>query len=178
MVALLSIAQAIQQGPSAPHRTILFAAFGDEEGGMIGSYHYVAHAPARLPIDRVVQIVNLDMVGSHSSRGFVAAMGTFKKLAARKIMDDLAPKFRSIHVGLGGTSRGSDFEPFCKLGIPYVFFWTPDARCYHQQCDTVERIDFRHMVDITTLAGALTERLAESELDLAGMRRRLGCFGR
>ncbi len=178
VVSLLAIAQAIQQRELGPRRTILFATFGDEEDGMVGSYYFVAHPPAALPMDRVVQIVNLDMVGSHSSKGFVAAMGTFKKLAARKIMDDLAPKFPSIHVGLGGISRGSDFEPFCKLGIPYVFFWTPDVRCYHQTCDTIERIDFRHMVEITKLAGALTEQLADSELDLGGMRRRLGCFAR
>jgi hypothetical protein len=178
VVALLSIAQAIQQREIVPHRTILFATFGDEEDGMIGSYHYVAHAPEALPIDRVVQVINLDMVGSHSSKDFVAAMGTFKRLGSRKIMDELAPRFPKIHVGLGGVSRGSDFEPFCKLGIPYVFFWTPDARCYHQKCDTVDRIDFPHMVDITKLAGALTERLADSELDLAGLRRKLGCFAR
>ena len=178
VVALLAIAQAIQQRGAMPHRTIVFATFGDEEAGMIGSSYYVAHPPADLPLAKVVQVVNLDMVGSYSSKGFVAAMGTFRRLAGRTLLDELAPTFPRLHVGLGGRARGSDFEPFCAQGIPYVFFWTPDARCYHATCDTVDRIDIPHLVQIAQLAGMLTERLAATELELLRLKTRLGCFAR
>lgn len=177
VVALLAIAQAIQQRGTAPHRTIAFAVFGDEEDGMIGSSFYAAHAPRELPLTRVVQVINLDMVGSYASKGFVAAMGTGKRLAGRIVLDELTPKFPKLHVGVGGKARGSDFEPFCQQGIPYVFFWTPDARCYHARCDTVDRIDLGHMAQITELAALLTERLAASHLDLTELRSRHGCFG-
>jgi len=175
VVALLAIAQSLQQRGATPHRTIVFATFGDEEAGMIGSSYYVAHPPADLPLGKVVQVVNLDMVGSYASKGFVAAMGTFRKLAGRTILDELAATFPRLHVGLGGRARGSDFEPFCAQGIPYVFFWTPDARCYHATCDTVERIDEKAMVSIASLAGDLTRAMADSELDLAATQQRLGC---
>ena len=178
VVALLAIAQSIQQRGVVPHRTIVFATFGDEEAGMIGSSYYVAHPPAELPLGKIVQVVNLDMVGSYSSKGFVAAMGTFPRLAGRALLDELVSTFPRLHVGLGGRARGSDFEPFCKQGIPYVFFWTPDARCYHETCDTVDRIDVPHMVQIAQLAGMLTERLAATGLDLARLKTRLGCFAR
>ena len=178
VVALLAIAQAIQQRGTTPHRTIVFATFGDEEAGMIGSSYYVAHPPADLPLGKIVQVVNLDMVGSYSSKGFVAAMGTFRKLAGRTLLDELAATFPRLHVGLGGRARGSDFEPFCTQGIPYVFFWTPDAHCYHETCDTVDRIDVPHLVQIAQLAGMLTERLAATGLDLLRLKTRLGCFAR
>ena len=172
--AMLAVAHdMVERG--APKRTIVFAAFGDEETGMTGSYYFAAHPPADVPLDKIVQVINLDMVGSHSSRGFVAAMGTLKNLAATKHLAKLVGRYPKINVGTGGIARGSDFEPFCKLRIPYVFFWTPDSRCYHETCDTVERIDEKHMVDIAALAGDLTRAMADSDIDLAAAQKRLGC---
>lgn len=175
VVALLAIAQAVQQRATPPKRTIVFATFGAEERGMRGSYHYVAHPPDGLPLARVVQIINLDMVGSHSSRRFVAAMGTFRGLAATGVLAKLDDRYPKLNVGLGGVARGSDHEAFCKQGVPYVFFWTPDKRCYHKTCDTAARIDYPRMVDIAALAGDLTAALADSDEDLAGLRERRGC---
>jgi len=175
VVALLAIAQAVQQRATPPKRTIMFAAFAAEERGMRGSTHYVAHPPEALPLARVVQMINLDMVGSHASRGFVAAMGTFRGLAATGVLAKLDDRYPKLNVGLGGVARGSDHEPFCKRGIPYVFFWTPDRSCYHRTCDTADRIDYPRMVDIAALAGDLTEALADSDADLAELRTRRGC---
>jgi hypothetical protein len=169
VVGLLAVAQAIQQRPTKPKRTIVFATFGAEELGMVGSYYLSKHPPAALPNDKVVQFINLDMIGSHDSRGFVAAMGALPKLASRKPLEKLALKFPRISVSIGGRARGSDYEPLCKLGVPYVFFWTPDSRCYHQACDTADRID------IAALAGALTGELADTDTDLAAARTKLGC---
>lgn len=175
VVGLLAIAQAVQRRPTKPKRTIVFATFGAEESGMIGSYYLAAHPPAALPNNRVVQFINLDMIGSHSSRGFVAAMGAKPKLASRPFLDRLAKKFPNISVAAGGTARGSDYEPQCKLGVPYVFFWTPDARCYHEKCDTPDRIDYPHMVDIAALAGGLVEQMADTDVDLSAARAKYGC---
>ncbi|MBA3453312.1 MAG: M20/M25/M40 family metallo-hydrolase [Deltaproteobacteria bacterium] len=175
VVALLAIAQAIQQRTSPPKRTIVFATFGAEERGMRGSYHYVAHSPEALPLARVVQFINLDMVGTHASRGFVAALGTFRGLAATGVLAKLDDRYPELDVGFGGVARGSDHEPFCKQGIPYVFFWTPDQSCYHRKCDTAVRVDYPRMIDIAALAGDLTQALADSDADLADVRRRRGC---
>jgi len=174
VVALLAVAQAIRQH-GTPKRTILFATFGAEEEGMIGSGFYVKHPAKPLPLDHVVQFVELDMVGSHKSADLVAAMGAFKGFGARTLLDKLVKQYPKIHVSAGGKARGSDFEPFCELGVPYTFFWTPDHRCYHETCDTVDRIDLPHMLDIAALAGALVQDLGDTELDLAGLRAKRGC---
>jgi hypothetical protein len=129
VVALLAIAQHVRQRDAAPRRTIAFVTFGAEEQGMIGSEYFAKHAPPELPIDKVVQLVNLDMVGSHGSKGFVAAMGTFRKLYARELLAKLDDRFPKLRVGLGGRAYRSDHLPFCNRDIPYVFFWTPDKRC-------------------------------------------------
>jgi hypothetical protein len=175
VVALLAIAQAIQQRDAAPKRTIAFVTFGAEEQGMLGSEHFAAHAPDALPMDKIVQYINLDMVGSYASKGFVAAMGTFAKQPARALLDKLVAGYPKLRVGLGGRAARSDHSPFCARGIPYVFFWTPDTRCYHRSCDTAKRIDLPRMADIAALAGDLAWSLAEIEMDLAASRMKLGC---
>jgi hypothetical protein len=171
VIAMLAIAQAVRQAKEPPRRTIAFVAFGAEEMGLLGSQYFVGHTS--LAMDKVVYDVNLDMVGSYASKGFVAAMGTFGKSPGRKILDKLVDN--KLAVGLGGRGVGSDHLPFCKLGIPYVFFWTPDGRCYHETCDTIANIDLPHMAQIATLAGRLVGELADSPLDLAASRKKLGC---
>jgi Zn-dependent M28 family amino/carboxypeptidase len=174
VVALLAIAHAIRQG-EAPKRTVVFATFGAEEEGMVGSYHLARHPPAAIPTEKIVQFINLDMVGSHSSRGYVAALGALPKLAVRKPLEKLVKKYPKLSVAIGGRARGSDFLPYCKRGVPYVFFWTPDAHCYHEKCDTADRIDYPRMLDITKLAGELTITMANTDADLLAARTKLGC---
>jgi hypothetical protein len=178
VTALVAIAQWMKQQPAAPRRTVVFAAFGAEEDGMIGSSYYAANAPAALPMAKVVHYINLDMVGSYASKKYVAAMGTFAKLPATKLLRKLDDRYPRLHVGMGGRARGSDHLPFCTRGIPYVFFWTPDARCYHATCDTAAAIDLPRMADIAALAGDLAWALAESEVDLDASRKKLGCSGK
>lgn len=175
--AMLAIAQWVKQRPKGPKRTLAFMAFGAEEQGMVGSRFYVKHPAAALPVDKIVQVINLDMVGSYKSKRFVAAMGTFVGMPSRTLLMKLDDAY-SIKVGVGGRARGSDYEPFCDVGIPYVFFWTPDARCYHETCDRAAAIDLPNMAQIAALAGDLTWALSETDLDLMASREKRRCYGK
>ena len=169
VAALLGIAETLAADP--PARTIVFIAFGGEEAGLLGSTRFAAHPPA--PLADVVQQINLDMVGT--ARGRVAAMGTFRGLAATTALRALIEAVPRLRVGLGGVARGSDHEPLCARGIPYVFFWTPDRRCYHRRCDTPDQLDYPGLVAIAGLAADLTRDLANSARDLRALRARHGC---
>jgi Zn-dependent M28 family amino/carboxypeptidase len=174
VAALLAIAQAVRRH-GTPRRTVAFAAFGAEEQGLVGSRHLVASPPAALPLDRIVQVINLDMVGSHASANAVHAFGTFPGQPSRALLARLAGGYPKLNVGLGGHSVRGDHLGFCRRGIPYVFFWTPDRRCYHERCDTADRLDYPRMADIARLAGALVQGLADTDVDLAAARARSGC---
>ncbi|MGN6109875.1 MAG: M28 family metallopeptidase, partial [Kofleriaceae bacterium] len=177
VAALLAIAQAVRQaGP--PRRTIAFVAFGAEERGLVGAEYFAANPPPTLPLTQVVQYINLDMVGSHASRRVVHAFGTFPGLPATRRLAALDDRYPKLRVGLGGHSVRGDQVPFCTRGIPYVFFWTPDARCYHATCDTAARLDYPRMADIAALAGALVHGLSEAPEDLRAVRARRGCGAR
>jgi Zn-dependent M28 family amino/carboxypeptidase len=174
IAAMLAIAEALHD--TTPRRTIVFAAWGAEEAGELGSAYFVAHPTIELA--DVVEYINLDMVGSYRSRGFVAAMGTFGKLPARALLQTTMKSFPKLSVGLGGRAERSDHEAFCKQGIPYVFFWTPDTRCYHETCDTTANLDTAHMAQIAHLAGDLVAALADTKTDLVASRSKLGCFAK
>ena len=64
MVGLLEIAEAYvlagQEG-QRPKRSILFASFGAEEPGLLGSRAFVEHP--LVPLDRIAAVLNMDMVG-------------------------------------------------------------------------------------------------------------------
>ena len=170
---MLAIAKSVAQRDARLHRTIAFVAFGDEERGEVGSQYLVAHPLKALPLDHVVEYINLDMVGSYASRGWVAAMGAFAKQPARAILDKIA--HAKLDVLAGGRAERSDHEAFCKLGVPYVFFWTPDDRCYHETCDTVDNLDAKHMAQIARVASDLAQQLANTDVDLAAWRTKHGC---
>src|SRR5947208_3396612 len=80
----------------------------DEERGEHGSEYFVGHTD----LDHAVEYINLDMIGSYASRGWVAAMGAFAKLPARKLLDQI--KHKGLDVIAGGRASRSDHEAFCE----------------------------------------------------------------
>jgi hypothetical protein len=169
--ALLAVAQAAAQGP-APRRTILFAAFGSEESGFEGSEAFVTTSASEISPADVVFNLNLDMVGSYDQTGRVYALGTMPGTPGRRALNGLLDRYPQLDVGVGDWSNLSDHVTFCRRGVPYVFFWTEDPACYHAPCDTEDRIDYPHLLDITALTHELLLSLASTDDDLGGAVRR------
>jgi hypothetical protein len=170
VAGMLAIAHAVQQRERAPRRTLAFVAFGSEETIMDapyveGSAYYVESPPPGLPIERVVYMVNLDMIGSYRETNEVFALGSFRETPGRKLLDGLVEEYAELDVRLGqpGDVGDSDFHPFARLGKPYVYFWTEDD-CYHAPCDKAERLDYTNMSHIVRMAFELTFGLANTAL--------------
>ncbi len=84
-----------------------------------------------------------------------------------EVVADLAQEHPDLDVTLGYDSDQSDNVSFCSRGVPYVFFWTEDADCYHERCDISEVVDFDGLDEVTALAGETVWALAQSSGDLA-----------
>jgi hypothetical protein len=126
---VFEMARAAQAAGWQPRRTVLFATFGGEEMGLLGSRYLVSH----LPIDstRVVAMVNLDMAGQGDG-GLGIAGG------AR-----LGMPYFAWRAGLdAGRAAGlqerrlsgehSDYAPFAAHGIPALGCWSRgDHGRYH-----------------------------------------------
>jgi len=167
VAGLLGIARALAEGP-APRRSILFAAFGAEEIGLLGSRHYVEH-PAR-PLERLVAMINFDMIGhgdfldGEAMKPVRAAFGLeggpgvgvlggryspellelardafdLEELPLYAPEDYPAALQDMIAEMAGGRS---DHAPFEQARIPYLFFSTSEHDRYHQPTDDLETVD-------------------------------------
>jgi hypothetical protein len=181
VATVLAVAQAVRQRPQPPRRTIVFATFGSEELGLEGSYHYADHPPAGRPIEDVVYMINLDMIGTYFNDDQVYAFGSFSGTPARDALDELLPNHPDLTVELGASAvevegeGDSDYDAFCQKGIPYLYFFTEDDDCYHRPCDDTDRLDYLHLAAIGQLTAEALLQLADSPMDLPAARQTLGC---
>jgi len=162
---LLAIAQDFMSGP-APARTVIFAAFGAEESGFEGSEYFMSHPPDDFDPSDIVYNINMDMIGSYSEAGEVWALGALEGTEGRALVEANASLHPDLEVGLDEPSDQSDNVSFCERGIPYIFFWTEDEACYHETCDTADRVDYESLSDIAQLTGEVAMDLANSDEDL------------
>ncbi|MBT9560880.1 MAG: M20/M25/M40 family metallo-hydrolase [Myxococcales bacterium] len=174
VAAVLALAEKVASQGQAPRRTIVFAAFGAEEAGYLGSLHYAAHPFEGLSLDDTVYMVNLDMIGSYQREGLVYALHTFPGTPGREILDGLVSTFSDLDVVLGEPGEIADHITFCDADVPVTFFHTTDDDCYHKPCDDAARIDRKHLPRIVQLVWALLSEAADGEKDLAAARAK-GC---
>ncbi len=116
-------------GQRERHYTLLFAAFGGEEQGLIGSRHFVEHYDS---LHQVVLMLQIDMAGSdeaiipffevrhHQAPAWLLrdAYATDRQLGYRSLF--YPTHFFALNQALNGAS--SDHQPFLEKGIPAIDF--------------------------------------------------------
>ena len=164
VATLLAVAHALVSRSQGPKRTLVFATFGAEELGLEGSIHYVAHPPAGLPIKNTVFVVNMDMVGRYDNDDLLYALDAKPGSPGRAAVDAVRPNFTDLNLDVDTMGDSSDQVSFAAVGVPGLFFHTPDSTCYHLPCDTAEKIDYPHLSRTAELITAVVESLANGSL--------------
>lgn len=138
-------------------RTLVFALFGAEELGLIGSGRYVK-APA-VPLGRTAAMLNFDMVGRLRD-GKLTIGGVESGRDLRAVVSE-ATRATGVSASLGDSPYGpSDHSQFYGAGAPVLFFHTGGHADYHRPTDTADKIDAAGMARIATLGARIGERLA------------------
>src|SRR5580765_2112264 len=138
-------------------RTLVFAFFGAEELGLIGSRHYV-NRPA-VPLDRTVGMVNFDMGGRLQGR-LLNVGGGDSGSRLRALVSDAA-QAGSVTLEINGSPYGpSDHSRFYAAGVPVLFFYTGSHSDYHRPSDTADKIDATGMARVASVGARVIERLA------------------
>lgn len=140
--AILAIAEWTIAHP--PKNSILFAWFDGEEEGLLGSARFVARPP--VPLEKIVAIVNADMV-SRNTRGELYAAGAKRWPVMQPMLDSLAAvapvTLKEGHDGdpsQDDWTHRSDMGPFHDRGIPFVSFDVEEHMDYHRPGDTFAHI--------------------------------------
>jgi len=128
-------------------RSIMFQAYGAEELGLIGSWHFVEHPT--IPMDSLIAMINLDMVGRlHGTP--LNILGAQTASGWQLIVADANDAGMAIHYDNGPLGR-SDHYPFSVLGKPVLAFFTGLHDDYHTPTDDVWLIDLNGMLSIGDL---------------------------
>lgn len=162
---LLALIRAFTAGGLKPKRSILFIGFSGEEGGLVGSMHYVRHPIA--PITRHLFMLNLDMVGRNSDKPVkIEGVGSAAGPRLRKVVEEAvaATGLRAVVNDAVTLSGGdSDHTPFKVKGVPFTFFFSGLHADYHKVTDHAEKLAYDNMVKVGRTAGRILVALADSE---------------
>jgi hypothetical protein len=138
-------------------RTLVFAFFGAEELGLIGSAHYVKH-PSR-PLARTVTMINFDMVGR--LRGDQLSVGGTDSAAELRDVVTVATSAVGVKAMMRGSPYGpSDHTSFYRAGVPVLFFHTGSHADYHRPGDTADKLETAGMARVAAVGAQIAERLA------------------
>ncbi len=164
LVSILMAARALKR--LKPEHTVHFVAYDLEEVGLVGSSRYVGSTVSAIREQEGERVIignlNNDMVG-YEEGGFDAVMGTCDQ--AGTIDDALlrASKMLDSPIDLREVCLGrSDHEHFWDAGLPALVLTDGTIYdgypCYHNPCDTLEKLDLsylRSMIRLTAAAVAL-----------------------
>ncbi len=158
-VAVLLAAQRASEllRDAGSRRSVLFALFSGEEVGLAGSAAFVAAPP--VPIERVVAMLNLDMVGRLRDQR-LAALGTESAPewgdAVRALGTELG-----LEIAAGGDGYGpSDQTSFYAARVPVVHFFTGAHDAYHTPDDDAATLNAPGGALVAELTARLAARVA------------------
>lgn len=120
--AMLEIARAFAEMPTAPRRSILFLAVTGEEAGLLGS-DYFAHNPT-VPVAQIVANVNMDGVALLYDFRDIVGIGSEHSSLSRELAD--AARHMNLEVSPDPMPEEvyfvrSDQYSFVQQGVPAVF---------------------------------------------------------
>ena len=169
--SLLALAETLQRNRWRPKRTVVFAWFGAEEQGLVGS-RSLARDPC-FPHRAVVAMLNMDMTGQGKAEvnfGGGEAYPAQYALALSRLPEALRATTRPFRV-----DGNSDHWPFHERGVPAFFAHSAgDHPNYHKTTDDVENLKPECLEAVARVVGHALVALAEHEAPLATGREAAG----
>ncbi len=142
-------------------RTIIFALFSAEEVGIAGSSYFVANAPVQM--ERVVAMVNLDMVGALRDEKLIA-FGADSAPQWRDLIDRANAEVKLKITSTGDGYGPSDQTSFYAAHIPVLHFFTGAHERYHTPDDKPDTLNYPGAVRVVELTAAVVAPLARGEV--------------
>ena len=171
-----------------PKRSVLVIFHAGEELGLLGSEYNTDVAPV-VPLDKVVVDLNIDMIGRSKPAGDTDARDEHLTDAHTVYLvgdDRISPELHQLSEETNNQFQKlkldyfyndpnnperiyfrSDHWNYAKHGIPIIFYFDGVHVDYHKPTDTVDKIDFEKMTEITRLVFETGWRIANLDHRLA-----------
>ncbi len=141
--------------------SVIFAIFGAEEIGLLGSYYMTQN----LPVDKnkIKAMLNYDMVGRMRDNNLnIGGVGTAYPF--KNIIDSLETEMQ-INTSAYGSGP-SDHASFNSEQIPVLYFNTGVHIDYHTPDDVASKINYQGIMSIINYSESLLKILSKPRLDL------------
>ncbi len=129
-------------------RSVMFQAFGTEEPGLLGSSYYVANPT--VPLDSIVAVVNLDMIG-RLRNNTLTLTGTTVTTGWDEIVANQNDDRLSLNYDDTFLSRG-DHWSYLNAEVPAIHFFTGSHGEYHTTRDDSDLLDYEGLATVGELA--------------------------
>jgi Zn-dependent M28 family amino/carboxypeptidase len=171
-----------------PKRSVLVMFHAGEELGLLGSEYNTDYAPV-VPLDKVVVDLNIDMIGRSKPAGdtrsedehltdanTVYLVGSNRISAElHQLSEETNAQFQKMKLDYYYNDPNnperiyfrSDHWNYAKHGVPIIFYFDGTHVDYHKPTDTVDKIDFTKMTQITRLVFETGWRIANLDHRLA-----------
>lgn len=167
IAVLLEVAQVLRGVPV--RRGLLFAAFGGEEQGLLGSTQCAERAAGEGW--RIELVVNMDMVGYRDPANPDRIIVEYDQGNAHPGNDEAARSFGLVMAQMAAEHTSlsvehtdiwnSDYMPFEAKGYPCIgVYEAAQNPGYHKTTDTQDRLDMNHLAQIAKMVLATVARVA------------------
>ncbi len=158
-----------------PKRSIVFACFGGEEQGLLGSW-YFAHHPT-VAADKIAAMLNFDMEGTGDGGAHISGRNYWLEPVRTWVNTHTDSIRRKLKLSRGPAMFGSDHAFFVEQGIPAVYFSSSgDHPFYHQFEDDLSTINIASLQFVGDRATELLGHLADTATSLLYQGNRSGRF--
>jgi hypothetical protein len=156
---VMELARVLASRSGTLRRTMVFAAFGGEEQGLLGSTYFAGHPPVNP--ESICLMFNFDMEGTGDGGGGFGGRNYFPEIVD-EIVDVLSDTIRKkLRISRGWGVGGSDHAPFIQKGIPaFGFFSTGGHPFYHRVEDRPRTLNSESLHFVGNRAAEILEALA------------------
>jgi len=156
---VLALARIFSELDPVPARSIVFATFSAEERGLLGSREMVAR---QIQTDSIVLMINLDMIGRNPGQAVQVMGSAFSPELESMVEAANRDEQLSLRFSSGPEAAVSDFDPFHRQGIPFLFFFTGVHEDYHGVDDEADRLSYPRLAEVVELAADTVMLAAEA----------------
>lgn len=154
-VAMLELAQALQI--KRPRRSVIFVWHTAEEKGLWGSFHFLENSP--VSVEKMSAELNMDMICRNDPESLYLIGSNKLSSELDAIIHAVNDKYIKFNLDYTYEDPGhpdrfffrSDQYPYIRYGVPGVWFFCGTTEDYHQETDTVDRVDYNKMARVTRL---------------------------
>ena len=142
---------------TVPEKGLIFAAFGAEEEGVVGSKYFADHLP--VPREKVEAMFNFDMIGN--LRGSALSVGgTGTALQTDSLLGVASRVMPGLKIKPSPEGHGpSDHASFYAKKLPVFYFTSGGTLDYHTPEDKADRLNYAGLDSIAAFAGVLMEEV-------------------